>query len=254
MCRERRESLGKRNVFSLDLKTATESLLRTVFGREFQTAELCAINNICMVSILISLMLQFVLMDMASYTQLCFKWVFVTSVSTLGLFSVLGVGNFPVANFLNFIQCLHAVCRLVVKAPFFRNMFWKCLEFDSCLEKSCLQKLDIVYFTFGASSVIWLSSSRLGFICSLSTFGDLILTMKIWFKRTPLDLRFDFFLIWDFCNSIFKKPIPIMTFAYLGKTECMNHRSDLMPKLHHTNWMIDIVSKYCDCMKYMMCD
>ena len=28
----------KRNVFSLDLKTATESLLRTVFGSEFQTA------------------------------------------------------------------------------------------------------------------------------------------------------------------------------------------------------------------------
>jgi len=71
--RERRESLGKRNVFSLDLKTATESLLRTVFGREFQTAELCAINNISMVSILISLMLQFVLMDMASYAQLWFK-------------------------------------------------------------------------------------------------------------------------------------------------------------------------------------
>jgi len=36
--RGRRESLGKRNVFSLDLKTATESLLRTVFGSEFQTA------------------------------------------------------------------------------------------------------------------------------------------------------------------------------------------------------------------------
>jgi len=30
--------LEKRNVFSLDLKTATESLLRTVFGSEFQTA------------------------------------------------------------------------------------------------------------------------------------------------------------------------------------------------------------------------
>ena len=28
----------KRNVFSLDLKTATESLLRTVFSSEFQTA------------------------------------------------------------------------------------------------------------------------------------------------------------------------------------------------------------------------
>jgi len=38
--RERRESLGEeeRNVFSLDLKTATESLLRTDFGSEFQTA------------------------------------------------------------------------------------------------------------------------------------------------------------------------------------------------------------------------
>jgi len=36
--RKKRESLGKRNVFSLDLKTATESLLRTVFGREFHTA------------------------------------------------------------------------------------------------------------------------------------------------------------------------------------------------------------------------
>jgi len=32
------ESLGNRNVFSVDLKTATESLLRTVFGSEFQTA------------------------------------------------------------------------------------------------------------------------------------------------------------------------------------------------------------------------
>jgi len=29
---------GKRIVFSLDFKTATESLLRTVFGSEFQTA------------------------------------------------------------------------------------------------------------------------------------------------------------------------------------------------------------------------
>jgi len=28
----------KRNVLSLDLKTATESLLRTVFGSEFKTA------------------------------------------------------------------------------------------------------------------------------------------------------------------------------------------------------------------------
>jgi len=36
--RGRRESLGKRNVFSQDLKTATESLLRTVCGSEFQTA------------------------------------------------------------------------------------------------------------------------------------------------------------------------------------------------------------------------
>ena len=38
MSRERRESLGERNVFSLDLKTARESLLRTVFGSKFQTA------------------------------------------------------------------------------------------------------------------------------------------------------------------------------------------------------------------------
>jgi len=36
--RERRESLGEEEAFSLDLKTATESLLRTVFGSEFQTA------------------------------------------------------------------------------------------------------------------------------------------------------------------------------------------------------------------------
>jgi len=37
--RGRRESLGKkRSVFSLDLKTATESLLRTVCGSEFQAA------------------------------------------------------------------------------------------------------------------------------------------------------------------------------------------------------------------------
>jgi len=35
--RGRRESSEKnRNVFSLDLKTATESILRTVFGSEFQ--------------------------------------------------------------------------------------------------------------------------------------------------------------------------------------------------------------------------
>jgi len=32
------EQRKKRNVFSLDLKTAAESLLRTVFGSEFQTA------------------------------------------------------------------------------------------------------------------------------------------------------------------------------------------------------------------------
>ena len=30
--------MKKRNVFSLDLKTATESLLRTVFSSEFQNA------------------------------------------------------------------------------------------------------------------------------------------------------------------------------------------------------------------------
>jgi len=36
--RERRESLEEKNVFSLDLKTATESLLGTVFGSEFQKA------------------------------------------------------------------------------------------------------------------------------------------------------------------------------------------------------------------------
>jgi len=54
-------------------------------------------------------------------------------------------------------------------------------------------------------------------------------------QKNTTRFEIDFFLIWDFCNSIFKKPIPIMTFAYLGKTECMNHRSDLMPKLHHTN-------------------
>jgi len=34
----KRESLEKRNVFSLNLKTVTEPLLRTVFGSEFQTA------------------------------------------------------------------------------------------------------------------------------------------------------------------------------------------------------------------------
>jgi len=37
--RGKRESPGeKRNVFSLDLNTVTESLLTTVFGSEFQTA------------------------------------------------------------------------------------------------------------------------------------------------------------------------------------------------------------------------
>jgi len=36
--RERRESLGEEECLYLDLKTATESLLRTVFGSEFQTA------------------------------------------------------------------------------------------------------------------------------------------------------------------------------------------------------------------------
>jgi len=35
----KRKSLGEeKNVFSLDLKTVTESLLRTVFSGEFQTA------------------------------------------------------------------------------------------------------------------------------------------------------------------------------------------------------------------------
>ena len=38
MSRERREAWEKRNVFCLDLKTATDSLLRTVCGSEFQTA------------------------------------------------------------------------------------------------------------------------------------------------------------------------------------------------------------------------
>jgi len=36
--RKKRKPRQKRNVFRLDLKTATESLLRTVFGSEFQTA------------------------------------------------------------------------------------------------------------------------------------------------------------------------------------------------------------------------
>ena len=36
--KKRKKAREKRNVFSLDLKTATESLLRTVFGSEFQTA------------------------------------------------------------------------------------------------------------------------------------------------------------------------------------------------------------------------
>ena len=35
---EEEKAWEKRNVFSLDIKTATESLLRTVFGSEFQTA------------------------------------------------------------------------------------------------------------------------------------------------------------------------------------------------------------------------
>jgi len=35
----RREALEKRNDFSLDLKTATESLLRMVLRSEFQTAD-----------------------------------------------------------------------------------------------------------------------------------------------------------------------------------------------------------------------
>jgi len=35
---ERRKSWEKRKVFSLDLKTAKESVLRTVFGSESQTA------------------------------------------------------------------------------------------------------------------------------------------------------------------------------------------------------------------------
>jgi len=33
-----RKAWEKRKVFSMDLKTAKESLLRTVFGSEFQTA------------------------------------------------------------------------------------------------------------------------------------------------------------------------------------------------------------------------
>jgi len=36
--KERFESLEKRNVFSLDVKTVTELLLKTVFNSEFQTA------------------------------------------------------------------------------------------------------------------------------------------------------------------------------------------------------------------------
>ena len=36
--RQRVSEQRDRNVFSLDLKTATESLLRTDFGSEFQTA------------------------------------------------------------------------------------------------------------------------------------------------------------------------------------------------------------------------
>jgi len=35
---EKEKAWEKRNVFSLDLKTEKESLLRTVFGSEFQTA------------------------------------------------------------------------------------------------------------------------------------------------------------------------------------------------------------------------
>jgi len=35
---EEEKAWEKRKVFSLDLKTAKESLLRTVFGSEFQTA------------------------------------------------------------------------------------------------------------------------------------------------------------------------------------------------------------------------
>jgi len=35
---KRRESMGEEECLCLDLKTATESLLRTVFGSEFQTA------------------------------------------------------------------------------------------------------------------------------------------------------------------------------------------------------------------------
>jgi len=36
--REKEKAWEKRNVFSLDIKTAMQSLLRTVFGRQFQTA------------------------------------------------------------------------------------------------------------------------------------------------------------------------------------------------------------------------
>jgi len=35
---EEEKAREKKNVFSLELKTATESLLQTVFGSEFQTA------------------------------------------------------------------------------------------------------------------------------------------------------------------------------------------------------------------------
>jgi len=38
LAEEEEKAWEKRNVFSLDLKTATESLLRIVFGSEFQTA------------------------------------------------------------------------------------------------------------------------------------------------------------------------------------------------------------------------
>jgi len=36
---EREKAWEKRNVFSIDLKTVTESILMTVFVSEFQTAE-----------------------------------------------------------------------------------------------------------------------------------------------------------------------------------------------------------------------
>ena len=38
LAEEEEKAWEKRNVFSLDLKTATESLLTIVFGSEFQTA------------------------------------------------------------------------------------------------------------------------------------------------------------------------------------------------------------------------